>query len=461
MPAVLRLALGNVSRCVRDYSVYFVTLAFATCLLYSFNAANDYLLAMPLSGGQLEVIHKARDITGAFSVFVVLVFGVLVAYASRFIVRRRSRELATYSLLGMPALKVAALLAAEGVLVGALALACGIALGAAASPAFGSVAALVFGVPWRLAWSFSPEMALMTCGWFAIIEGVAIALSAAYVLRRPLVELIGHDRAPERLALSGRRASLAQAALAALLLGVVWGSCLLMPGLFVLAILPMGWAAYVATSIVFRLVAAWVPRLVRRGERYWEGTRAFTLRQLEGRVSTSCQALSCTCVLLACAVCMICAGLAFSLGQRAAGGGELGSMADASLAPIGYVGILYGESFLVAAAAVLALQQLSQAADGARAFETLRAIGMDGREARGSVRAQVGASFALPAAVAVVHDLVGITLVRGLARGVPDETFLAIAVCSLAGTLALLGLFYVLCERECCRLLLGPRDVRS
>ena len=86
---------------------------------------------------------------------------------------------------------------------------------------------------------------------------------------------------------------------------------------------------------------------------------------------------------------------------------------------------------------------------------------MDGREARGSVRAQVGASFALPAAVAVVHDLVGITLVRGLARGVPDETFLAIAVCSLAGTLALLALFYVLCERECCRLLLGLRDARS
>ena len=97
MPVTLRVALGNVSRCARDYSVYLVTLAFATCLLYSFNASGDYLLAMPLTGPQLEVIHKARDITGAFSVFVVLVFAVLVAYATRFIVRRRSREFGTLS----------------------------------------------------------------------------------------------------------------------------------------------------------------------------------------------------------------------------------------------------------------------------------------------------------------------------------------------------------------------------
>ena len=117
MPAVVRIALGNVSRSVRDYSVYFATLAFATCLMYSFNASGDYLLAMPLNAGQLEVIHKAREVTGAFSVFVVLVFAVLVAYASRFIVRRRSREFATYGLLGMRAPSLAAILAAEGALV--------------------------------------------------------------------------------------------------------------------------------------------------------------------------------------------------------------------------------------------------------------------------------------------------------------------------------------------------------
>ena len=64
MPVTLRVALGNVSRCARDYSVYLVTLAFATCLLYSFNASGDYLLAMPLTVSQLEVIHNLLGLRG-------------------------------------------------------------------------------------------------------------------------------------------------------------------------------------------------------------------------------------------------------------------------------------------------------------------------------------------------------------------------------------------------------------
>ena len=205
MPLFVRLALSNVSRGARDHAVYLVTLACATCLLYAFNASGDYLLAMPLTGPQLEVIQKARDITGAFSVFVVLVFAVLVAYATRFIVRRRSREFGTYALLRMRAPALAAILAAEGALVGLSALAAGLALGAAASPAFGAVAAFVFGVPWQLVWSFSPTAALDACAWFAGIKGLAIVLSVADVLRRPLVELLERDRVPERLAFAERR----------------------------------------------------------------------------------------------------------------------------------------------------------------------------------------------------------------------------------------------------------------
>lgn len=239
------------------------------------------------------------------------------------------------------------------------------------------------------------------------------------------------------------------------LLAVVWGSCLVQPGLFVLAILPMGWAAYVATSLVFRLVASRIPGVLRRGDHYWEGLRAFTLRQLEGHVSTSCQALSCTCVLMACAVCMICAGLAFSVGQRTSGAVDAAALAEASLAPIGYVGFFYGESFLLAAAAVLALQQLSQAADGRRAYRALSDLGAEPRELRAAIRAQVGAAFALPAAMAIAYDAVGLVLVSQLARSVPEEVFGAIAAISLGGTLALLGLYYLLCVRECARVLLG------
>ena len=89
MQLYLKLALGNVRRSARDYSVYFATLGFAACLLYSFVASTDYLVALGLSTEQMGVLGSAGDILQAFSVFTVLVFLFLVRYANRFLLRRQ------------------------------------------------------------------------------------------------------------------------------------------------------------------------------------------------------------------------------------------------------------------------------------------------------------------------------------------------------------------------------------
>ena len=72
---------------------------------------------------------------------------------------------------------------------------------------------------------------------------------------------------------------------------------------------------------------------------------------------------------------MMVAGLAFSVGMR----GPTGSDNATALAPIGYVGIFYGVTFLVAAAAVLALQQLADAVDSAGRFAMLADLGCDSK----------------------------------------------------------------------------------
>ena len=452
MGLTVKLALGNVSRSVRDYSVYFATLTFAACLLYSFTASGDYLLKLGLTPAQQATVVKAAGVTQAFSIFVVLVFAVLVAYASRFIVRRRSREFGLYALLGMRVSRVAAVLAAEGIVVAAFALVTGLVLGVAVSPAFGVVAAFVFDVPWHLAWSFSPEAAAWCAQCFLVIQAVAVALSVRDVCATPVAVLTRRNSAPEHLRLSGPVATALQAALAAALLAVVWGVCVLAPGMFVLLVIPLGCAAYAATSLVFRCVASWLPERLRRQPRsYFSGVRMLAARQVEARLASGCSALSCVSVLIACAVCMVCAGLAFSVGVRLSGNAELA----AGLAPIGYVGIFYGESFLVAAAAVLALQQLSQAIDATGSYRTLAQLGADRAMARSAVRSQVAVSFVAPATMAVVHDAFGLTLVASLATGWGSAAYLPMAALTVTGTLALLALYYALTVHECERVLLA------
>lgn len=448
----LKLAYGNVRRSMRDYSVYFATLALAVCLLYSFIASSDYLLALDLTAEQLRTYGSIGSVLEAFSIFVVIIFIFLVAYANRFIVRRRKREFGLYALVGMGRRGISTVLALEGGMVGACSLGAGIALGFVFSPAFGAIAAFVFDVSWRLSFAFASRAALWTAGCFVVIAALGAVACARDVLRRPLIDLMRAERSPERMRFSSRSASRVQLLLAAPLLAVVWGSCVLQPIYFIAFIIPMGFAAFAATLLVMRaLVRRAGERARRRPERYWDGLRAFTVRQVEARISSTSAALSCVCVLIAAAVCMMCSGFVFSVGLR--GSAELADAAR-SLAPIGFVGIFYGAAFLVTAAAILALQQLSGAADARRSYDILRELGCAREMAARSVRRQVVACFALPTCAALVHDVFGLMLVAFLALAFQSGSFGIIAAGTVGFTVLLMGAYCWSTCRVCERMLL-------
>lgn len=436
---LLKLALGNVGRGARDFSVYFMTLSFAACLLYSFLVSTDYLLALDLTAEQRGYFAQSGQVLVAFAVLVVVVFAFLVGYANAFLVRRRAREFGLYALVGMGRVRVATVLALEGGVVGAVSLVAGLALGVLLSPAFSLVAAFMFGVPWRPVVTLSLAGAARAAVAFAAMTVLAAARAVRAVWRRPLVELMEAGRVPERGPASSRGAARAQGALAAVLLAVVWGSCVLAPGYFLVFVIPMGFAALGGTYLLFRALALRVPaRLRARGERYWEGLRPFTVRSLEARAESGCMASAAVCVLLAAGMCLVVAGLVFSVGLRS---GELLDSAWA-LAPLAYACVFYGASFLVAAAAVLALQQLSQAADAAAAYRSLARLGTPPELARGSLRAQVGVAFAAPAAMACVHCAFGFALIGLLALMFSSEGFVVFALGTVALTLVVLAAYW-------------------
>ncbi len=72
-----------------------------------------------------------------------------------------------------------------------------------------------------------------------------------------------------------------------------------------------------------------------------------------------------------------------------------------------YIGLYLGLVFLVTAAAVLALQQLSQAADNALRYQLLSRLGAPESMRRGALVRQVGLAFLLPLALGVIHAFVG------------------------------------------------------
>lgn len=74
-----------------------------------------------------------------------------------------------------------------------------------------------------------------------------------------------------------------------------------------------------------------------------------------------------------------------------------------------YMGLYLGLVFLLTAAAVLALQQLSQAADNARRYELLSKLGAPESMRRKALMRQVALAFLLPLALGIIHAFVGMT----------------------------------------------------
>ncbi len=101
-----------------------------------------------------------------------------------------------------------------------------------------------------------------------------------------------------------------------------------------------------------------------------------------------------------------------------------------------FLGLYLGFTFLLAAAAVLALQQLSQGADNTGRYAVLRRLGAEEKQMKKSATQQVALAFLLPLVLALVHSAVGM-------KAANDIIFAVGKVDSAASSLVTAGVILV------------------
>lgn len=85
-------------------------------------------------------------------------------------------------------------------------------------------------------------------------------------------------------------------------------------------------------------------------------------------------------------------------------------------AVIAFVGIYIGIIFLITSAAILALQQLSEAADNRHRYDILEKIGADDKLVKATLFKQIAIYFMLPIILACIHSVVGIKVANDMIR---------------------------------------------
>ena len=110
-----KLAFRNISRSLRDYIIYFVTLTLTAALMYSF-------LALGFSPDILAMTENMSMLTSGILMLSVLVARCcppfVVGYAIRFMLDQRKKEFAAYELMGMEVKTVRNLFLAENSIIG-------------------------------------------------------------------------------------------------------------------------------------------------------------------------------------------------------------------------------------------------------------------------------------------------------------------------------------------------------
>lgn len=325
-----KLAWRNLRRSLRDYGIYFMTLVFAVAIFYVFNSVPDQPAFQSLSESQRRMARGAVAATEWVSTVMTGVVALLVLYANRVIVRKRSRELGTYLLLGMEQGRLALLLLGEIAAIGAVALGAGLALGVLLSQAFGLVVAQVLQAPVAgRGVVYSPGAALRTLILYGLMFlGVALWQAAA-VYRQRLIELIIGARRNEEIRLRSRPLALAAGLLSAGALGSAYWLADQVSRTVGLdptdPRVPVGIVLGVVGTYLLFLALAGLLTGIRRRTGGWlaRGLNLFLYRQVTSKINTHAAMLATIALMLTFTICAMSTGLGLGAAVRQGMEGEV------------------------------------------------------------------------------------------------------------------------------------------
>lgn len=311
---LLKLAVRNIRRSLRDYAIYFVTLLIAVTIFYAFNSVGDQQVMHDIAtSGNTNIVEFTGYMMNIFSVVVALVLGFLVIYANQLLVRRRKREFGIYLTLGMKPGQVSRILLYETVFIGLGSLVLGLALGILVSQLLSFATAALFGIAMpQYQFSFSPGACVATLACFAAIYVVVALFNVITIRRCKLIDLIGANTKRQRIIIRNPWICLAIFVVSIVLIALAYwqldvnGMTMLFDAEFQRATVLM----LVGSLLFFFSLAGFAIAVITRLRgTYLKRLRPFTTRQVASKLNTSFVSIWVVCVLLFFAITTFATGL--------------------------------------------------------------------------------------------------------------------------------------------------------
>lgn len=308
------LSVKNFRKSIRDYSIYFFTMILGVAVFYIFNAIETQTAMMEVSQTKAAIIDSMNGIMSGVSIFVSLVLGYLIVYASRFMLKKRKREFGIYLTLGMGRIRLAAMLWLETIWMGLISLAVGLLAGMGISQLMSLIVSNLFQADVsRYEFVISGQAVGKSILYFLLIYLVVMIFNTLSVSRARLAEFITAGRKKEKNFLKKPLISGLVFLLAVVMLGTAYYNVTANQQAMTTEtdVLTQVLLGILGTFLVFWSLSGFLMTAAGKFRRlYYRRLNSFVVGELSNKLNSTVMACSVICLLLFMTICLLFSAIA-------------------------------------------------------------------------------------------------------------------------------------------------------
>nr|WP_278000710.1 ABC transporter permease [Clostridium botulinum] len=303
-----KIALKNIKKSYKDYTIYFLTLILAVCIFYSFNSIESQKVLIEIK----FMSEIMKGILGV-SVLVSIILGGLIVYANNFLIKRRKKELGIYMILGMGKRKISRILVTETFIVGVISLVGGLILGIGASQGLSTFTLNLFDVGMdEYKFIVSTSAIGKTILYFGTMFLLVMIFNVFVISKYKVIDLLIANIKNEDIKFKNPFIYLLTFVLCLIFLGFSYKSLLEIPfDLERNMSIPIA-LAIVGTVLFFFSLAGVILYVTNKNKKiYFKGLNMFVLKQMNSKVNTNFISMSLICLMLFITIVVLSTGINF------------------------------------------------------------------------------------------------------------------------------------------------------
>ncbi|AVP60331.1 ABC transporter permease [Clostridium botulinum] len=303
-----KIALKNIKKSYKDYTIYFLTLILAVCIFYSFNSIESQKVLI-----EIKFMSEIMKGISGVSVLVSIILGGLIVYANNFLIKRRKKELGIYMILGMGKRKISRILVTETFIVGVISLVGGLILGIGVSQGLSTFTLKLFDVGMdEYKFIVSTSAIGKTILYFGTMFLLVMIFNVFVISKYKVIDLLIANIKNEDIKFKNPFIYLLTFVLCLIFLGFSYKSLLeIRFDLERNMSIPIA-LAIIGTVLFFFSLAGVILYVTNKNKKiYFKGLNMFVLKQMNSKVNTNFISMSLICLMLFITIVVLSTGINF------------------------------------------------------------------------------------------------------------------------------------------------------